>query len=123
MPSIIGPNGGYHCQDLLLKTTKHKGLPGLLKSRALVTAKRGLEGRPQGSPPPHSTAPALTMMAIPVSPLAIPCAILALWNIYGRRGVWPISSRKHHNHKRAFFAPYLPNIVTRRTISCTGVRS
>jgi len=46
---------------------------GLLKSRAFVAARRGLEGRPQGSPPPHSTAPALTMTAIPVSGLSDFC--------------------------------------------------
>ncbi len=37
-----------------------------------------LEGRPQGSPPPHSTAPALTMMAIPVSGLSDFCEALSV---------------------------------------------
>src|SRR6266446_9303248 len=41
---------------------------GLFESRAMVTTSS--QGRPQGSPPPHSTAPTMTMTTIPADGLS-----------------------------------------------------
>src|SRR5260370_38142877 len=42
--------------------TIKRSTPGLIESRVPVAAMRGLLGRPQGSPPPLCTTPALTMI-------------------------------------------------------------
>ncbi len=38
-------------------------------------------------------------------PLYLICAILLPWKIYGHRGAWLLSRRKHHHHRGAFSVP------------------